>query len=601
MQVILDKLYWRSKHNITKGIDLLSIITSEENIMLAYRTIKSNKGSKTAGADGKTIEDFKIKAKETFILEIRNRLEDFQPNGVRRVEILKKNGKKRPLGIPTMLDRIIGQMFLQVLTPICEAKFYDHSYGFRDNRSAHHAIQRCHHLINTAKCHYVIDVDVKSFFDEVNHAKLMSQLYTIGVKDRRVLAILSKMLKAEIEGEGIPSKGTPQGHIISPLLSNVVLNDLDQWIASQWRDLPTNHKYVLQGHKTRALIKNSKLKEMHIVRYCDDFKIFTRTASEAQKIFQAVRGYLKNHLKLEISSEKSQVTNLKKRSSEFLGIEIKAVKHKKGYKVKSNVSKSNKIKIREEIKERLKVIQKSPSKKNVADYNSYVMGIHQYYNIATRVSSDFIAIAYSLKHTRYNRLKKIAKYEKPRSPPISYKKYYKNNYRTYQIGETYLYPLEDIKWKWTSNFNQRINNYTEEGRLKHQGLQPNITLQVQKMLNTCSPHRNIEYTDNRISRYSMQNGKCAITGYFLEAEDVHCHHTQPKTQGGTDKFSNLVIIHIWVHMLIHATLEQTINKYLTLLKLNEKQLEKLNKYREKCNLARIYFNNKRRSWSAQCD
>ena len=85
--------------------------------MLAYRTIKSNKGSKTAGVDGKTIEDFKIKDKETFILEIRNRLEDFQPNGVRRVEILKKNGKKRPLGIPTMLDRIIGQMFLQVLTP----------------------------------------------------------------------------------------------------------------------------------------------------------------------------------------------------------------------------------------------------------------------------------------------------------------------------------------------------------------------------------------------------------------------------------------------------------------------------------------------------
>ena len=600
MQGILDKLYWRSKHNITKGIDLLGIITSEANIMLAYRTIKSNKGSQTAGVDDKTIEDFKIKDKATFILEIRNRLEDFQPNGVRRVEILKKNGKKRPLGIPTMLDRIIGQMFLQVLTPICEAKFYDHSYGFRDNRSAHHAIQRCHHLITTAKCHYVIDVDVKSFFDEVNHTKLMSQLYTIGVKDRRVLAILSKMLKAEIEGEGIPSKGTPQGHIISPLLSNVVLNDLDQWIASQWMDFPSDHNYSSRGAKTRELKGKSKLKEMHIVRYCDDFKIFTRTASVALKIFQAVKGYLKNHLKLEISAEKSQVTNLRKRASEFLGIEIKAVKHKQGYKAVSNVSKSNKIRIREEIKERLKAIQKSPSKKNVAAYNSYVMGIHQYYSIATRVSSDFSAIAYSLRHLRYNRLNKIAKYGKPRSPPISYKKYYKNNYRTFQIGETYLYPLEDIKWKWTSNFNQGINNYTEEGRIKHEKLQPNITRQVQKMLNTCSPHRNIEYTDNRISKYSMQNGKCAVTGYFLEAEDIHCHHIQPKSQGGTDKFSNLVIIHTWVHMLTHATLEQTIDKYLRLLNLNEKQLEKLNKYREKCNLAKIYFTNKRTSWSAQC-
>ena len=293
MQEVLDKLYWRSQNNITKGIDLLGIITSEENIMLAYRTIKSNKGSKTAGVDAKTIEDFKIQNKEIFISGIRNRLNDFHPNAVRRVEILKPNGKKRPLGIPTMLDRVIGQMFLQVLTPICEAKFYDHSYGFRENRSAHHALQRCYFLITVAKCHYVIDVDVKQFFDTINHTKLLSQLYTIGIKDRRVLAILNKMLKAEIAGEGMPTKGTPQGHLISTLLSNVVLNDLDQWISSQWMDFPSQYDYSQNNAKTRALKKNSKLKEMHIVRYADDFKIFTRTANEAQKIFQAVKGYLK--------------------------------------------------------------------------------------------------------------------------------------------------------------------------------------------------------------------------------------------------------------------------------------------------------------------
>jgi len=591
MQESLDKIYWRSKHNITKGIDLLRMIISESNIMLAYRTIKSNKGSKTAGVDGKMIEDFKIRDKEEFITEIRDRLEDFQPHGVRRTEILKPNGKKRPLGIPTMSDRIIGQMFLQVLTPICEAKFYDHSYGFRENRSTHHALVRCYHLINTAKCHYVIDVDVASFFDNVNHAKLISQLYTIGIKDRRVLAILSKMLKAEIEGEGIPTKGTPQGHIISPLLSNVVLNDLDHWINSQWMEFPTKYNYSKRYAKTRSLKKKTKLKEMHIVRYCDDFKIFTRTAEEAQKIYQAVNGYLKNHLKLDISVEKSQVTNLRRRASEFLGLEIRAVKDKEGHKVKSTISKSNKIKIKDKIKEKIKAIQNSPSKRNISDYNSYVLGIHNYYSIATYVSSDFIAIAYSLKQTRYNRLKRVAKYGKPRSPPNSYKKHYKNNYRTYKIGQTYLYPLEDIKLKRTNNFNQEINNYTVEGRLKHEKLQPNITTQIQRMLDNSSSNRNMEYTDNRISRYSMQNGRCAITGYFLEAEEIHCHHIQPKELGGTDKFSNLSIIHHWVHILIHATTKQTINKYLKLLKLNDKQLEKLNKYREKCNLTNICFTN----------
>lgn len=363
MQKVLDKLYWRSQHNITKGIDLLGIIESEANIMLAYRTIKSNKGSKTAGVDGKTIEDYKIRDKETFITEVRNRLKDFHPQTVRRVEIPKPNGKVRPLGIPPMMDRLIGQMFLQVLTPICEAKFYEHSYGFRENRSVHHALSRCYHLINAAKCHYVIDIDIKSFFDEINHAKLLSQLYTIGVKDRRVLAIINKMLKAEIEGVGIPSKGSPQGHIISPLLSNVVLNDLDHWIASGWMDFPSRHNYHTRRTKTRYLKEKSKLKEMHIVRYCDDFKIFTRTASDAKRIFQAVKGYLKNHLKLEISPEKSQITNLRKRTSEFLGFEIKAVKNKKGYKVKSNISRNNKRKIKEEIKTRLKAIQENPSKK----------------------------------------------------------------------------------------------------------------------------------------------------------------------------------------------------------------------------------------------
>jgi retron-type reverse transcriptase len=174
MQDVFDNLYFKSQHNITKGIDLLGLIISEANIMLAYGNVKSNKGSMTVGVDNKTIKDFKIKSKDIFIKEIRKRLKNYQPNPIRRVEIPKPNGKTRPLGIPTMQERIIGQMFLQVLTPICEAKFYEHSYGFRENRSTHHAMARCYHLIGISKCHYVVDVDIKSFFDEVNHTKLLS-------------------------------------------------------------------------------------------------------------------------------------------------------------------------------------------------------------------------------------------------------------------------------------------------------------------------------------------------------------------------------------------------------------------------------------------
>ena len=210
MQDTFDELYARSKANAT-GVDLYGIITSKNNILLAYRNIKNNTGSKTKGTDGLTIEDYKMIDEDSFINGIRETLNSYLPQTVRRTFIKKENGKQRPLGIPTMRDRLIQQMFKQVLEPIVEAKFHRHSYGFRPNRSTHHAMARCAFLINRANLNYVVDLDIESFFDEVNHSSLLSQLYMIGIKDRRVLTIISKMLKAPIEGEGIPTRGTPQG------------------------------------------------------------------------------------------------------------------------------------------------------------------------------------------------------------------------------------------------------------------------------------------------------------------------------------------------------------------------------------------------------
>jgi len=168
-----------------------------------------------------------------------------------------------------MRDRLIQQMFKQVLEPICEAKFYKHSYGFRTNRSTEHAIARCNFLAYKCQCHYVVDIDIKGFFNNVNHTKLLKQLFTIGITDKRVLAIISKMLKAPVEKLGISNKGCPQGSILSPLLSNVVLNSLDWWIANQWETFESERQYSNVGKLHRAL-KTTRLKEMHIVRYADD-------------------------------------------------------------------------------------------------------------------------------------------------------------------------------------------------------------------------------------------------------------------------------------------------------------------------------------------
>lgn len=198
----------RKQHDFSR---LYNMITSRENILLAYRTIKSNKGSTTPGTDGTTIDDLKTWTEEDFVTKIRNTLVNYCPKKVRRQWIQKDNGKWRPLGIPCMLDRMIQQSFKQVLEPIAEARFYNHSYGFRPLRSAHHAMARIQYLINLSHFHFVVDVDIKGFFDHINHTLLMKQLWNIGIQDRKVLACIYRMLKAEIDGEGIPEEGVPQG------------------------------------------------------------------------------------------------------------------------------------------------------------------------------------------------------------------------------------------------------------------------------------------------------------------------------------------------------------------------------------------------------
>lgn len=588
MQETYDWLYQRSLEKQTKGINLYDIITSENNILLAYRMIKSNTGSKTAGVDKCTIADFKIMDKNKFVQEIREALENYTPQAVRRVEIPKSNGKTRKLGIPTMRDRLIQQMFKQVLEPVCEARFYKHSYGFRPNRGTEHAIARCNFVAHNCQCHHVVDIDIEGFFDNVNHCKLMKQLYTIGIKDKRVLAVIAKMLKAPVEKIGRLEKGTPQGGILSPLLSNVVLNDLDWWVATQWEKFPTKYQYSKDGKMHRAL-KTTKLKEMHMVRYADDFKIFTNSPKAAIKIYHAVRGYIKNHLSLDISREKSKITNLRKRYSEFLGFEIKVEKQRKGkYMSISRISRKAKERIQEEIRKKVKVIQKHPTSQTIKNYNLFVRGVHNYYQKATRVSVDFGKIYYSCLPTLNNRLKSIGKYEIPRSPPLTYKKRYSTNYRTFRISGEYLFPLGNVKWKKAHNFKPQINNYTKRGRAELiKELKPMITEELWKMDWKQTGGQTVEYLDNKKSRYTMQNGKCAVTGMYLTADVTHCHHILPKSLGGTDRFDNLVILYDWIHQLVHVIDATTIKKYLKHLQLTEKQLEKLNKYREKCNLTKI--------------
>lgn len=576
-QNTLDELYSKSKKGY-RFSKLLPHIASEQNILLAYRNIKKNKGSRTRGSNQSTILDLAKTNPQILVKYVERRLENFKPQPVRRVEIEKDNGKKRPLGIPTIEDRLIQQCIKQILEPICEAKFHKHSYGFRPNRGTHNALARATFLMNVAKLHYAVDIDIKGFFDNVNHGKLLKQLWAMGIQDKCLISILSKMLKAEIVGEGIPTKGVPQGGILSPLLANVVLNELDWWISNQWETFPTKKDFDTTGHKFHSL-KKSNLKEVYIVRYADDFKLLCRNKSTANIMFKATKQWLFERLKLEVSEEKSKVVNLKKACSEFLGIKIKV--HRKAFKWVTASSMKEKCirKCKDKLRKSIIKIQKNPNIENVLNFNAKVLGMHNYYKVATNVSRDFSDISFSLNKCLYNRTHKISSKKGTKSKCFD-KFYGRYKGKVIYISKTALFPISSVKTDFPLGFTQEKCNYTETGRkLLHNKLQSiDMSILIYLMKHPLITE-STELNDNRLSLYSGQMGKCCITEKKLEIGDMELHHKKPKSIGGNDSYNNLCFVTADVHKLIHATRSETIEKYSKKLNLSKEALRKLNKLR----------------------
>lgn len=570
-----DMLYEQSKQG-NKFKNLMMYITDERNILLAFRNIKTNKGSRTQGTDGRTIEDFKELTKTQLIEYVRCRLINYKPNTVRRKLIPKANGKTRPLGIPCMGDRIVQQCILQVLEPICEAKFHNHSYGFRPNRSAHHAIARSMSLVNGSKKHYVVDIDIKGFFDNINHAKLIKQLWTLGIQDKTLLVILKKILSSEIQGEGIQTKGTPQGGIISPLLSNIVLNELDWWISNQWETFETKHQYF-KSNKYRA-IRATKLKEMYIVRYADDFKIFTTSYNSANRIYHATKKWLTKRLHLEISEEKSSITNLRKKNSEFLGFSIGTYKKREKIVCHSHVSIKAQKAIRDKIRKQIITIKYNTVTSQINRLNSQILGMQNYYNIATHVAFDFHKIAFSLKKTFNNRLKLSEKDYKTKT--------YTRLYSTYKgkimsLCGVNIFPLGHVRFKVPLSLSQKTCKYTELGRLLiHKEVQIKSVTKLICYLLATNHDDNAQLADNKLSLLHGQYGQCGITKLPLKIGRMECHHKIPKSLGGNDDYNNLIWLDRNIHKLIHATNAKIIYKYKNIANLNKIQLTKLNLLRK---------------------
>jgi RNA-directed DNA polymerase len=271
----------------------MDAVVERSNLWQAYERVMRNKGA--AGVDGLTVNEFKAWLQQHWpSVKAALLAGDYVPTAIRKVEIPKPNGGVRTLGIPTVLDRLIQQALLQVLQPVFEPAFSEHSYGFRPGRNAWQAVQRAQGYIREGR-RWVVDLDLEKFFDRVNHDILMSRIAR-KMKDERVLKLIRRYLKAGMMSEGIVSartEGTPQGGPLSPLLSNILLTDLDRELERR-------------GHQ--------------FCRYADDCNIYVRSEAAGQHAMAAVTDYLERKLKLRVNRDKSAVARPWERK--FLGYSV---------------------------------------------------------------------------------------------------------------------------------------------------------------------------------------------------------------------------------------------------------------------------------------
>ena len=285
---MVPNIFTKGRRN--SNMKLIEMILSDENLKEAIRRVKSNKG--VPGVDKMTVYEIDTYFEEN-MEDIKQYILDkkYKPQPVKRVYIPKPNGKKRPLGIPTVRDRVIQQAIAQVLSNIYDDKFSDNSYGFRPNRSAHHAITKTLEYLNEGY-EWVIDLDIEAYFDTVNHDKLISILRE-NVNDSTTLHLIRKFLQAGVMEDGLIKSSTigmPQGGPLSPILSNIYLDKFD---------------------------KELEERGLHFVRYADDSNIFVKSEMSAERVMKSVTSWLERKLFLKVSATKTKVVRPTK--SNFLG------------------------------------------------------------------------------------------------------------------------------------------------------------------------------------------------------------------------------------------------------------------------------------------
>lgn len=594
---IAKKNYKEDKQSNFTG--LLEVISSEPNIITAIHNIKGNKGSHTSGIDEKDIDDYLNMNTNDLIEEIRKHFSEYCPSKMRRVWIPKPGKEKlRPLGIPTIVDRIIQECIRNVIEPIAEAQFFIHSYGFRPMRSADMAIARVKHVQFHAKCNWVVEGDIKGFFDNMNHSIMIRSLWNIGIRDKRVLKIIKEMLKAGVMEEcEVNELGTPQGGIISPLLANIYLNRFDQFITGDFENKKLRRDFSRPDGKITAMRNHSNLKTCYFVRYADDWVILTDSKESAEKLKHKAKKYLSDTLKLELSEEKTVITNVRTTPMKFLGVEVRLVKRNGRW---VNHVEPERIRLKrklESLKREIFYLRKANSKdqkrliQNINRVNSIILGLVNYYKMCDQINVVLRVPAWSIKYTAYKSLKRYGGKWIPANMVanlIGFNSGHKANLPAIEYQGLYigLTDLNFAKWVNPSQKNQEETPYTAEGRelynkrMRRKGLlarvdEVNTSKHALFIRMSHNKLYTFEYYMNRPYTYRRDKGKCRICNGYVNPDEVNIHHVNPKlAKDKVNKVRNLITTHAYCHSLIHNNTEAVVD-------LSEKSLQNLEKFRKK--------------------
>lgn len=587
LKELLDFLYEKSKQGVS-FTGLLEAASHEVTIVTAIHNIKSNKGSQTVGVDKIKMDRYLQMPKQQLIELVQKTIYHYQPKPARRVYIQKSNGKLRPLGIPTVLDRIVQECIRIVIEPICEARFYPHSYGFRPYRAQKHAIRDIVNILNASSKSpdqpvWALEGDIKGCFDNINHRLLLKKIWKIGIQDKRLIKIVQMMLKAGYIEDGVyknDGQGTPQGGILSPLLANIYLNDFDWYVGRKYYN---PHRQCKHKCNDVRRMKWAGATPKYNIRFADDWVVLTSTKQEAERLKREFVKYFRYKMKLELSDEKTKITDLRETGIHFLGFIVKAEPPRNASNKEHLVGKpypdmerlTAKIKkLCEDIRYLHRCSTESKQAAQIEYINSVIMGIAEYlktsigghalHTIDRRVNDCALSVWKRKFPDRYNEWQ----------VPLNTLSNLPHRHKDYK-SKTFAIPIED-KWIGITlafithiqyeqkPFNQKMTPYTAEGRKlyvnyrnKHKPLpqnRPSINTPLEIELSVYSKGKyNFEYFMNREYAFNRDKGQCKCCKQSLFGNPYkRCHHVDNKLP--IDKI-NKVINLVWVcekcHRMIH--------------------------------------------------